>query len=58
MDDHLQMLLFDPQTSGGLLLAVPQKTRQYFEAEMTSAEEPFWQVGEVIEGKGSDSPKV
>lgn len=47
-----QMLLFDAQTSGGLLLAVPAASAQTFLAAATQAGQPLWQVGDVIEGAG------
>ena len=46
------MLLFDPQTSGGLLLAVPAQHCADFEAAMQQGSAPCWQVGEVIKGSG------
>jgi selenide,water dikinase len=45
-----RMLLLDPQTSGGLLLAVPRQQRADFEARMKARGEPYWIIGEVIEG--------
>ena len=50
--EDLQMLFYDPQTSGGLLLAVPPQRCPEFEMEMTKMNSPFWRVGEVIEGDG------
>jgi selenide,water dikinase len=47
-----QMLLFDPQTSGGLLLAIPAKKLQSFLDKAKAVDQPAWVVGEVIEGKG------
>jgi len=44
-----QMLLFDAQTSGGLLLAIPADRGESFAAEMTRRHEPWWQVGTVTE---------
>ncbi len=42
------MLLFDAQTSGGLLLAVPPEGLAHFRAEMTRHSEPWWEIGQVI----------
>jgi selenide,water dikinase len=46
------MLLFDPQTSGGLLLAVPLARKADFCQRMAAVGEPFRFIGEVIEGAG------
>jgi selenide,water dikinase len=47
-----QMLLWDAQTSGGLLLAVPADRVDDFFAECAEHEQQLWVVGEVIEGNG------
>jgi selenide,water dikinase len=47
-----QMLLFDPQTSGGLLLAVPAASRDEFLRKAQANDQPAWVVGEVLEGSG------
>ena len=47
-----QMLLFDPQTSGGLLLGVSQEKLDAFKARAEELEQPIWVIGEVREGKG------
>ncbi len=52
LDDAHKMLFFDPQTSGGLLLAVPPGNTAVFEAEMTRLGGAFWKVGRVTEGEG------
>ncbi len=49
LEEYEEMLLFDPQTSGGLLLAVAPEN---VSAMLTHAEEigqPLWVVGEVVE---------
>jgi len=47
-----QMLLFDPQTSGGLLLAVPEEKVNDFMKRASELSQSVWQVGEVVEGEG------
>ena len=45
-------LMFDPQTSGGLLISVPQKRAAQLEAAFQDANEQIWQIGTVEEGLG------
>jgi selenide,water dikinase len=52
LDEANKMLFFDPQTSGGLLLAVPPGKTDLFEAEMAQLGSAFWQVGRVTDGEG------
>jgi selenide, water dikinase len=47
-----QMLLFDPQTSGGLLLGVPPENLDVFLAQVQKIEQAAWVVGKVENGKG------
>ncbi len=42
-----QMLLYDPQTSGGLLLAVPQDKLDSFQREAPHMGVEAWQIGEM-----------
>lgn len=48
--EHECLLLFDPQTSGGLLLAVPAARWADFEAAAQREGLTFWPVGEVLPG--------
>ena len=50
--EERQMLLWDAQTSGGLLLAVPAGRVDDFTAACAEHEQQAWVVGEVIEGEG------
>jgi selenide,water dikinase len=52
LDELAQMLLFDPQTSGGLMLAVPGAKLDLFLERAARLEQKFWVVGEVVEGDG------
>jgi len=52
LNEMQQMLLFDAQTSGGLLLAVPKEKLADFEARAGELGQPVWQIGEVVEGEG------
>jgi selenide,water dikinase len=44
------MLLFDPQTSGGLLLAVNCDQLDDFRIQAEKMDQPIWVIGEVVEG--------
>ncbi len=48
------MLLFDPQTSGGLLLAVPRSRKDAFLKRAKEIDLPVWVIGEAVEGEGID----
>jgi selenide, water dikinase len=52
LDEVTQMLLFDPQTSGGLLLAVPPKKLTAFLARAEQLNQPAWVIGEALAGEG------
>lgn len=47
-----QWLLWDPQTSGGLLLAVPAERMVDFEHSCADLDQSFWVVGQVTKGTG------
>jgi selenide,water dikinase len=47
-----RMLLFDPQTSGGLLLAVPRRKLAGLLERAEQLKQPAWVVGEAFQGKG------
>jgi selenide,water dikinase len=49
-----QMLLFDAQTSGGLLLSVPAEKIPAFEKRAAELGQSVWVVGEVAAGVGID----
>jgi selenide,water dikinase len=46
------MLLFDPQTSGGLLLGVPRSQLESFLARAREKEQAVWVIGSVEAGTG------
>jgi selenide,water dikinase len=47
-----QMLLFDPQTSGGLLLGVPQEKLETFITRAKELSQSVWVVGKTQPGSG------
>jgi selenide,water dikinase len=51
IDEASQMLLFDAQTSGGLLLSVPREKLDGLMARAAQVGQVLWEVGEVIEEK-------
>lgn len=52
IDEPSQMLTFDPQTSGGLLLGVPGEKLAAFQSRAQELGQPAWVIGEVQSGKG------
>ena len=52
ISEETQNLLFDPQTSGGLLLAVPRRKLAGLLKRAEELEQAAWVVGEVAAGKG------
>lgn len=52
LDDTAQLLLFDPQTSGGLLITVAPDKAAALEAEFTARNVTAWKIGSVTEGSG------
>lgn len=47
-----RMLLFDAQTSGGLLLCVPPHKLEAFFEDAAQKGQPVWRIGEVTDGEG------
>jgi selenide, water dikinase len=52
LSEELEMLLWTPETSGGLLVALPPPEADRLVALCQAAGQPVWPVGEVIEGSG------
>jgi selenide, water dikinase len=52
LDEPSQMLLFDPQTSGGLLFGVAREELSALEIRAKELNQPIWVVGEARDGKG------
>jgi len=51
ISDAMGHVLFDPQTSGGLLFAVAPEQAKDVEQRFAAAGEAVWQVGEVVDGE-------
>jgi selenide,water dikinase len=52
IDEYNQMLLFDAQTSGGLLLVLPEKNFEAFMIRAREVKVDAWPIGMVVEGQG------
>jgi selenide, water dikinase len=50
VSEETRLLLFDPQTSGGLLLAVPRRKLTNFMRRAEEVKQPAWVVGQVLQG--------
>ena len=50
LEEYQELLLLDPQTSGGLLLAVPPHQADSLLKRAKEVDQPLWVVGEVTEG--------
>jgi selenide,water dikinase len=57
LEEWQQNLLFDAQTSGGLLLAVPATKVAAFMDRAALLKQPLWAIGEVLEGVGIEVVK-
>ena len=51
-DATVEALAYDPQTAGGLLVALPTERAAVLEATFAAAGLPIWRVGEVEPGSG------
>jgi len=52
IEEEMRMLLFTPETSGGLLIAVPAAKAEQLVALFEAESQECWVVGEVMEGEG------
>ena len=52
ISDEMKMLLYTPETSGGLLVAVPSPRLEVLTTRFATEGEPCWVIGEVLEGEG------
>ena len=52
LEETRELALYDPQTSGGLLLSIPAEKLDGMLAEAKEKEIPLWHIGEVVEGSG------
>jgi selenide,water dikinase len=57
LDEADRMSLVDPQTSGGLLISLPEKGLSRFSRIMRRNDAPFWVIGQVRKGHGGITVK-
>jgi selenide,water dikinase len=49
---QVEDVLYDPQTSGGLLMAVPKRRASWLERRLKENGFSCWRIGHVEEGEG------
>ncbi len=54
IDEPAQMLMFDPQTSGGLLFGVPAEKLTEFQKRAQEMNQRVWVIGDVRAGSGAE----
>ncbi len=52
LDEASEMLLYDPQTSGGLLMSVPAARLEAIKERAREINQEIWEIGEVVSGSG------
>jgi len=52
IEEEMEQLLYTPETSGGLLAAVPREQLDALLERFEAASHPCWVIGEVMEGEG------
>ena len=52
VSEEMQMLLFTPETSGGLLISLASEEWERLQMLFEAEHQPHWVVGEVVEGEG------
>ena len=50
--EDLLALAYDPQTAGGLLIALPREKALALETAFASSGQPVWRVGDAVDGTG------
>jgi len=50
LEEYQELLLFDAQTSGGLLMAVKPEALEALLADAEQSGQPLWEIGQVTEG--------
>jgi selenide,water dikinase len=52
VEEEMEMLLYTPETSGGLLIALAPDNLERLKSLCRDEGQPLWLVGEAVEGEG------